>query len=1123
MEEQNLQQHSQLQLGPYGLQLTPNGRSQLPSSASAAIARAAAVPGTTISALAAAAARTGSSGSNPLLFGEMSLDQSPSSNVTGSATAPAGGFGAVSRQGTGLSAAPASSSWNDAEVFGGTVDGETASIAICSALGDKEASATVFNAGLRHHRRYVYHTASSADAGRSPESTSGDAELENSSIAGAPLNNGLGGNGVGLPWVDTAAPANDGQEGAADAAAAAAAACRGGAAVSESTDFNSSSCATRRSTVTFKPYPPDSPNASAQQQQQQQSGVGLHQRSAGASRTYRSALHSSTSALPDGAAHAASRLRSHSVAGTFTTSAREFSASSYAAAESGGSGGGLGSSGSYAQHHDMQELRRSRSARLSHSSVGAGNIAYGFNPLYGHHNGHHHDNLTIAIPPPQQGPPSRLSTPTASAGGTVGSYGGVLGPQLSGHLPPQPWGLPADAALLSSTLGSAGAVGYHGTAATAAPAGMHGPVRATRQRLSTTGLPSSVGHAAMTADCNVGPLSSTAHGRAAASPIHSGRAVAGFIPAGGHYTSRAASVLSSEGTAAAVLGGGSSDCNIDTAGTTVDLSSEVLNGLKDVGDDSAAVQAAAKARAQYYWSIAREAFNSKLLLELPCRESYSVVSATFKRLFPHDFDQAIPVINHKRVDTLLLQWEAAVGQLERAEMKLQRTGRQPVRIKGLLGPLLSCCATMGCVCRGCMGRGQLLGACCQERVVEIIPEIQSHILSLEEEIDKARRNAFKSDFTNSWFVLFKSQAAAAMAASTRIYAENNTQFQVHPAPGPEEVNWQHLWMSWQTRFWRTAIAWPFILLVVLFPITLITSAVSRLDYVFCPDVSPGDLVPPFVWDWYCTGKDVNSSVPSFLRAFITGWLPSLLLNLWLVMVLPRLVYIVVQSEGGCFSLSALERRIGAVFFYWDIFNVFLQGIIGSTFFQQVRHIIQSPEQLPNILGAALPDSSNFFMQFIAMRALFLIWLRMCVPHGGVWQNWCHYCWCPRCCCSVCNTDRDQSLTYGPRTPRYGFEMGHMLLMYLIPLAFSVVSPLLLPFSVVWFAFAWVAWRHNLSYVYQRKYESGGLMWIFLFSRIVMCLVIGQLFTFCVLVVRGAYWQAFLTIAFLPAFTARFYQ
>lgn len=80
-----------------------------------------------------------------------------------------------------------------------------------------------------------------------------------------------------------------------------------------------------------------------------------------------------------------------------------------------------------------------------------------------------------------------------------------------------------------------------------------------------------------------------------------------------------------------------------------------------------------------------------------------------------------------------------------------------------------------------------------------------------------------------------------------------------------------------------------------------------------------------------------------------------------------------------------------------------QGIIGSTFFQRVQQIIYHPENLPGILGAALPNASNFFIQFISMRALFLVWLRMCVPHGGVWQNWCHYLCCPPRCCSFCNT------------------------------------------------------------------------------------------------------------------------
>jgi hypothetical protein len=50
----------------------------------------------------------------------------------------------------------------------------------------------------------------------------------------------------------------------------------------------------------------------------------------------------------------------------------------------------------------------------------------------------------------------------------------------------------------------------------------------------------------------------------------------------------------------------------------------------------------------------------------------------------------------------------------------------------------------------------------------------------------------------------------------------------------------------------------------------------------------------FYWQWYCVGREQGSSLQSFMRAFITGWLPSLLLNLWLAMIMPRLVYLIVQ-------------------------------------------------------------------------------------------------------------------------------------------------------------------------------------------------------------------------------------
>lgn len=73
--------------------------------------------------------------------------------------------------------------------------------------------------------------------------------------------------------------------------------------------------------------------------------------------------------------------------------------------------------------------------------------------------------------------------------------------------------------------------------------------------------------------------------------------------------------------------------------------------------------------------------------------------------------------------------------------------------------------------------------------------------------------------------------------------------QVHPAPGPEEVNWQHLWLSRMQRTLRGIVVWPFLLLVVLFPITLFTSAVGRVEYLFCPSVNGNSRVSGVTGAW----------------------------------------------------------------------------------------------------------------------------------------------------------------------------------------------------------------------------------------------------------------------------------
>ena len=82
--------------------------------------------------------------------------------------------------------------------------------------------------------------------------------------------------------------------------------------------------------------------------------------------------------------------------------------------------------------------------------------------------------------------------------------------------------------------------------------------------------------------------------------------------------------------------------------------------------------------------------------------------------------------------------------------------------------------------------------------------LQYEIARMERAIVEERHATLAGPCAPSWFVLFRTQQAAAMAASSNVHPLNSSLFQVLPAPGPEEVNWQALWYTYvqrQLRFW----------------------------------------------------------------------------------------------------------------------------------------------------------------------------------------------------------------------------------------------------------------------------------------------------------------------------------
>lgn len=262
---------------------------------------------------------------------------------------------------------------------------------------------------------------------------------------------------------------------------------------------------------------------------------------------------------------------------------------------------------------------RSRSGRLSSSQAD------------GHHGLCHPEHLSLLIPPMQQHPLSRVGTPCGSGGGFGGSGGGLPGSGGGAMgvpvMPMQqgPWGLPADAALLSSSASvtAAGSPGAMMAMRSRAGLGSAASQHHLLGRWSVPGGPGAPGEERSKSNL---PMHSHT-----VSPLNSDQD--GLIPAGvlgnqGSGFSRAASGASSE---AGVPG------NYVAAAGSKDPAVGLLAAPVSEGQDGG-----------YHkfngWARVRQAFENKELPKLlENKDTYSIVTATFKRLFPNDFDTAIPV------------------------------------------------------------------------------------------------------------------------------------------------------------------------------------------------------------------------------------------------------------------------------------------------------------------------------------------------------------------------------------------------------------------------------------------------------------------------------------------------
>ncbi|KGN55705.1 CSC1-like protein At1g32090 [Cucumis sativus] len=347
------------------------------------------------------------------------------------------------------------------------------------------------------------------------------------------------------------------------------------------------------------------------------------------------------------------------------------------------------------------------------------------------------------------------------------------------------------------------------------------------------------------------------------------------------------------------------------------------------------------------------------------------------------------------------------------------------------------------------------------------------------------------------FVSFDSRWGAAVCAQTQ-QSKNPTLWLTNWAPEPHDVYWQNLAIPFVSLSIRKLVISLLVFALVFFymiPIAFVQS-LANLEGL--------ERVAPFL-------RPVIEL--KFIKSFLQGFLPGLALKIFLY-ILPSVLMVMSKIEGHV-AVSALERRAAAKYYYFMLVNVFLGSIVTGTAFEQLDSFIhQSPTQIPRTIGVSIPMKATFFITYIMVDgwagiASEILRLKPLVIFHL--KN-----------LFMVKTERDRAKAMDPGSVEFPETLPSLQLYFLLGIVYSVVTPILLPFILVFFAFAYLVYRHQIINVYNQHYESVGAFWPHVHSRIIASLLISQLLLLGLLSTKKAANSTPLLVA-LPILTLFFHK
>lgn len=382
--------------------------------------------------------------------------------------------------------------------------------------------------------------------------------------------------------------------------------------------------------------------------------------------------------------------------------------------------------------------------------------------------------------------------------------------------------------------------------------------------------------------------------------------------------------------------------------------------------------------------------------------------------------------------------------------------------------------------------------------VDAIDYLTERIQKLEEEVRHVRasvdkRNTMRFGFA-SWEMIEHAHAVAYTARKK--HPEGTT---IRLAPRPNDLIWENLPLSKQTRRWK-----QFLNVIWVSLLTLVWIAPNAMIAIFLSNLSNlGQFWPSFQ-----TSLNANPGVWAAVQGIAAPAITSLV-----YLILP-IIFRRLSMQAGDMTKTSRERHVFIHLYSFFVFNNLIVFSLFSAAWTFVSAVIDARNQDQNVWQAiregelyakvmsALCNVSPFWVTWLLQRNLgAAIDLAQLITLFWVWFSKTFMSPTPR-----------QAIEWtAPPSFDYASYYNYFLFYSTVAFCFATLQPIILPVTALYFTVDVLLKKYLLMYVFVTKTESGGSFWRVLFNRMVFATVLSNVIHALVAKVKGTWTMVYCVI------------